>query len=168
MNGPDKDDDGAATPPRRRVRAEPTPAQRAVGLLTRREHSRKELTRKLTQRGVAVEDASAVVDKLTDAGWQDDGRFAELLVRSRASTGYGPMRIRAELATHGLDRAAIAAALETFDGDWVQLAAEQVQRRFGRGDLELAAARRKAAEFLMRRGFDGDAVRAATRFEFDE
>ena len=39
----------------RRQRPQPTATQRALGLLTRREHSRRELTRKLAARGVATE-----------------------------------------------------------------------------------------------------------------
>jgi regulatory protein len=83
-------------------RPEATPAQRALGLLVRREHSRKELTRKLLARGVAAEDAAAAVARMSEAGWQDDGRFACSLARTRAAAGYGPQWIRAEQATQGL------------------------------------------------------------------
>lgn len=160
--------DGRDNPGRRRVRSEPTPTQRALGLLTRREHSRKELTRKLTVRGVAVEDAQRAVERLAGEGWQDDRRFAESLVRGRAGSGYGPIRIRAELATHGLDRDAIAAALDTFEGDWAELAREQVRRRYGAALTDDRTLQRKAADFLIRRGFDGDCVRAACRSDFDD
>ena len=93
----------------KRRRPEPSPAQRALGLLVRREHSRKELERKLAARGVDRADAVAAVERMAAAGWQDDGRFAASLARSRAVAGHGPLRIRAELSTHGLDAEAIAA-----------------------------------------------------------
>ena len=93
-----------------RPRKEPTPAQRALGLLVRREHSRPELARKLRARGVPAEEATAAVGKMAASGWQDDARFACSLARSRVAGGYGPVRIRAELASHGLDEAAIPAA----------------------------------------------------------
>jgi regulatory protein len=151
--------------PSRKSRPEPTPLQRALGLLVRREHSRKELTRKLLARGVEAEAASAAVERLAGEGWQDDVRFAELLVRSRAATGYGPLHIRAELATHGLDSEAVAAALAAFDANWTQNARDLVRRRFGEsGPIDLAQ-RRKAADLLARRGFDGDCIRTATRFD---
>ncbi|PAM41636.1 recombination regulator RecX, partial [Acinetobacter baumannii] len=41
-------DSDAPEPGRKRRVREQTPVQRALGLLVRREHSRKELTRKLT------------------------------------------------------------------------------------------------------------------------
>ena len=142
--------------------------QRAIGLLSRREHSRKELTRKLGARGVASEDAAAAVERLAAEGWQDDARFAESLARSRAGSGYGPIRIRAELGTHGVDRDVIAAALEPYAGEWRALAQEQVRRRYGPAVLDDPALRRKAADFLIRRGFDSDCVRAAVRFDVDD
>ena len=158
---------GQAERPRRR-RPEPTPAQRALGLLVRREHSRKELTRKLAARGVEAEAASAAIDKLASAGWQDDARFAGQLVRSRAAAGHGPLRIRAELATHGLAREAIAAAMDGYDGDWLDNARDLVRRRFGAIAADDRAARHKAADLLLRRGFSSDHVRAATRFDPDD
>jgi regulatory protein len=153
---------GRATGKRNR-RQEPSPTQRALGFLVRREHSRKELTRKLTSRGLGAAEAAAAVERLAGEGWQDDTRFAESLVRSRAGSGYGPVRIRAELATHGLDREAIAQAMESHQGDWGEIARDLVRRRFGEAVAEDPAVRRKAADFLLRRGFDSASVRAATR-----
>ncbi|MBD9376403.1 recombination regulator RecX [Pseudoxanthomonas sp. PXM04] len=161
-------DEKPGSPRPRRSRPEQTPVQRALGLLTRREHSRRELERKLASRGVDAGEAKAAVERLASEGWQDDRRFAELLVRSRAGSGYGPLRIRAELATHGLDRDAIAAAMDTFDGDWTETACDLVRRRFGPGGLTDLAWRRKAADFLIRRGFDGGSVRAATRLDWED
>ena len=150
------------TSSRKRKQRELTPTQRALALLVRREHSRKELARKLADRGIEREAASAAIERLTGDGWQSDARFAEMLVRTRAAHGQGPVRIRAELGMHGLDSDTIEAAMSGFDGDWRQAAGDLARRRFG---LDLAGAdiaqRRKAADFLYRRGFDGDAVRAA-------
>jgi len=152
----------------RRPRPEPTPVQRALGLLVRREHSRKELVRKLRGRGVEPEAADAAVARLAGEGWQDDDRFAEFLVRSRAGSGYGPLHIRAELGTHGLDRDAVAAVLDAYEGDWRENARDLVRRRFGEAGPQDLAQRRKAADLLARRGFDADTIRAASRFDPDD
>ena len=142
-------------------RPPPTATQRALGLLVRREHSRKELSRKLAARGVESEEAQAAIDKLSEAGWQDDARFAELLVRSRAASGYGPVHVRAELRMHGLDSDAVAAAMDGFDGDWNAIARDLVRRRLGAQGAKDLAQERKAADLLLRRGFAMDQVRAA-------
>lgn len=144
---------------RRRKQRELTPLQRALALLVRREHSRKELTRKLAERGIESEAASAAVDRLTDDGWQSDARFAEMLVRTRVASSQGPVRIRAELGSHGLDRDAIEAVMAAFEGDWRQIARDLACRRFGPDFVSDLARRRKAADFLYRRGFDGETVR---------
>ncbi|MEZ0470407.1 regulatory protein RecX [Luteimonas salinilitoris] len=157
---------------RRRSRPEPTPAQRALGLLVRREHSRRELERKLTARGVEADEAARAVERMATEGWQDDTRFAISLARSRACGGYGPQRIRVELESHGLDdavvEAAFAALAEDGEDDWRERAQALLERRFG--DLRAADQdrRRKAAEFLIRRGFDIGVVRRATGFAPDD
>lgn len=139
--------------------------QRALGLLVRREHSRKELTRKLEARGVEASEAVSAVERLAGEGWQDDSRFADSLVRIRSRGGYGPLHIRAELGLHGLDSDAIATAMAGFEGDWTENARMLIRRRFGpEGPVDLAK-RRKAADMLARRGFDGDSIRSATRFD---
>ena len=142
-----------------------TPLQRALGLLVRREHSRKELGRKLKSRGVDPDAVDAAVAKLADEGWQDDTRFAQSLVHSRAASGYGPLHIRAELGTHGLDSELIEAAMASFEGEWTEKSRELVCRRFGASGPEDLAQRRKAADLLARRGFDGNCIRQASRYD---
>lgn len=161
--------DVVAAGSRKRKRPELTPLQRALALLVRREHSRKELARKLAERGIEREAALAAVEKLTNDGWQSDARFAEMLVRTRVAHGQGPIRIRAELGMHGLEQDKIEAALQEFDGDWVQAARGVALRRFGT-NLESAAVaeRRKVADFLYRRGFDGEAVRLVLQGEVQD
>lgn len=153
----------------RRRRRDSTPAHRALSLLVRREHSKPELARKLAARGVAADEAAAAIDTMVAAGWQDDTRFAVSLARTRANNGYGPLRIRAELATHHLEPETIVAAFSALaqagEDDWPALARGLVRRRLGEGVATDATLRRKAADLLIRRGFDGDSVRAAIRHD---
>ena len=154
-------DDASSSARKRRRRPEPSPTQRALSLLTRREHSKRELARKLEARGVPSEAAGEAIARLADAGWQDDVRFAESLVRTRAEAGYGPAYIRAELGTHGLGAEAVASAVSGYEGDWAANACDLVRRRFGAGGPFDLAARRKAADLLLRRGFRMEHVRCA-------
>lgn len=127
-------------------------------LLARREHSDRELRRKLAERGVADSDADAALETLKAKNWQSDARFAESLVRRRLEAGYGPRVIEAELAGHGIGRVAAAALLA--DEDWNERARDAVSRR-ARDRSPDAAARRKLASWLERRGFPASAIRAA-------
>ena len=148
-----------------RPRKEPTAAQRALGLLVRREHSRPELARKLRARGVPAEEARAAVAQMAESGWQDDARFAEMLVRTRLGGGYGPMHIRAELGTHGIASDLIASTLAEAEPDWPALAREALRRRYGQRPVRDRAESLKRGQFLQRRGFDAATIRAALQPE---
>jgi regulatory protein len=147
---------------------EPSAYQRALGLLVRREHSRKELGRKLLAKGVEREDLDLALEKLRRQDFQNDARFAAALARSRSSSGYGPARIRAELAQHGLARDEIAAALDACETDWHDAARQLAQRRYGGKDLSDPTLRRKAVDFLLRRGFEQKSAFAAVNARPDD
>jgi len=137
------------------------PYQKALGLLVRREHSRRELQHKLTDRGAEPAQSEDALDRLVELGFQDDDRFARALARTRASAGYGPQRIRAELGTHALTTEQIAVALDACETDWPAAARELVSRRYPGSKLSDPKQRRKAIEFLLRRGFDHASAYAA-------
>mgnify|MGYP001443394054 CR=1 FL=1 len=155
-------DDGAGKP--RRRRAALSPYERAVGLLARREHSRRELERKLVAKGVEPDEAHDAVERLAGQGWQDEQRFAGSLARSRALAGYGPVRIRAELGTHDLPGHVIESALEEVASqhDWREAARDLLERRLGEVAPTDPVRRRKAQALLLRRGFDGETVYSLT------
>jgi regulatory protein len=153
-------------PPRKPVDP-PSAYQKALGLLVRREHSRKELKRKLTQREVEPEEAESAVERLGEQDFQNDARFAVALARTRASAGYGPQRIRIELGGHGVTGEEIDAALEACEADWLANARNALGRRYSPDKANDPTARRKAADFLFRRGFDHETVYAALKFEVE-
>jgi regulatory protein len=140
----------------------PSAFSKALGLAARRERSARDLKRKLAQGGYAREESEAALERLQALDFQNDTRFAGVLLRSRAGQGHGPRRIAAELRTHGLDDAAIRAQFEAEDLDWAALARDLYRRRFGgRPAADRAEGARRAA-FLLRRGFDAATVRSLT------
>jgi regulatory protein len=143
--------------------AEPTAYQRALGLLVRREHSRKELSRKLKAKGVESDDLDVALEKLARQDFQNDERFAAALARTRAASGYGPVRIRSELGMHGLSRDLVEAALEACERDWNADARELIVRRYVGKNLSDPVVRRKAIDFLLRRGFEQKSAYSAVR-----
>ncbi len=125
----------------------------AMDLLARREHGRVELTRKLRQRGAAAELIDAALDRLSDEGLLSDSRYLESFVRSRALAGYGPLRIREELAQRGLARDAIERALRDGDFDWNAQLREVWQRKFAGQLPGDARERARQGRFLSYRGY---------------
>lgn len=125
----------------------------ALRLLARREHSRRELEQKLARRGWEEALIASCLDELALAGLQSDERFAESFARARIDRAYGPLRIRAELAQRGIDRSLAQAVLRTLAPDWLAVAADWYERRWGQeppADLRDKARRQQA---LARRGF---------------
>jgi len=141
---------------------------KALGLLARREHSRKELKLKLRQGGYAGDEASNAIERLGEQHYQDDERFAEALVRSRVAQGYGPLRLRVELKSHGLVDARIRELIDAAEVDWGDSAANQLRRRYGSAGTSDRAERVKRAQFLLRRGFDAATVRSISHADVDE
>ncbi|WP_049620551.1 regulatory protein RecX [Frateuria defendens] len=141
---------------------------KALRLLARREHSRRELGQKLRQGGYEDGEAGDALDRLGQQHYQDDERFAEALIRNRAAQGYGPLRLQAELKSHGLSGARIRALLDAAEVDWGALAASQLRRRYGSGGAADPAERARRAQFLLRRGFPAATVRGVTRADVDD
>lgn len=142
---------------------------RALGYLSRREHSRSELARKLAP-FVEESDGEQAVERLLDAlgneGWLSDSRFAESVVNRRAAR-FGTSRIVGELKRHGIDSdlvASVSADLKESEWDRIRLV---WGKKFG-NVAATPAERAKQARFLAARGFSRDAIMRVLRVGDDE
>jgi regulatory protein len=139
----------------------------AVELLGRREHSRRELTRKLGTRGFPDDVITGVLDDLERSGALADTRFTDVFVRSRVAKGQGPQRIRAELAQRGIGGAAADEVLRGAEVDWLETIRAARRKRFGPDLPRDYAERAKQARFLQYRGFAAEQIRAALELDGD-
>jgi regulatory protein len=130
----------------------------AVRLLARREHSRRELGRKLAARHADTVLVEQVLDDLEQRALLSDARFVEAYVAQRVRKGYGPLRIRAELAERGIAAGLAAEAFQEGGFDWEALLDELVERRFGDAPAADPAELARRARFLSGRGFPADLV----------
>jgi len=76
------------------------PYDSAIRYLARREHSVRELVDKLIAKGFELSDIHETIARLQAENLQSEGRFVEMLIRSRISQGKGPVRIIHELEEH--------------------------------------------------------------------
>lgn len=131
----------------------------AVRVLAARDHSRDELRAKLRRRFDDAATIETVLDGLQGQGLISDSRFAEGYVRQRVAKGYGPLRIRAELAERGIDGAEAGLALEGAEVDWSERLQRVAQGRFG--DAPAADSRElgRRGRFLAQRGFPTAMIR---------
>ncbi len=142
-------------------RARPSAHDKALGLLARREHSQFELKRKLGQGGYDADEIREALQRLDGSSYQDDRRFGEAMLRNRVQQGYGPMRIRVELRSHGLADREIAELLDEAGIDWAAQARRQLVRHYGADPAADPAERQRRSGYLQRRGFAGAHIRAA-------
>jgi regulatory protein len=149
-------------------KSKPSAYSKALGLLARREHSRRELKQKLDRGGYARDEAADALNRLGEQHYQDDDRFAEVLIRTRSAQGYGPMRLRAELKSHGLSDAQVRQLIDDAGIDWAESAAAQLRRRYGSKGTTDPAERARRAQFLLRRGFPAATVRDVTHADVDD
>lgn len=147
--------------------AERNAYDRALGMLTRREYSQRELRTRLAHAGCDEEESESALQRLREQDYQDDARFGEMIVRTRIGQGYGPDRIRAELRSHGLPDATIRGLLAAAGVDWQTLALAQLRKKYGRTQPRDHAERGKRAAFLLRRGFAAATVRIAVHSDVE-
>ena len=75
---------------------------KALDLISRREHSKKELKDKLLKRFEENDLINQVIEKLESNDLINNYRFAEMYVMSRKRKGFGPKKIAYELFTKGI------------------------------------------------------------------
>ncbi|EKF73031.1 regulatory protein recx [Alcanivorax hongdengensis A-11-3] len=134
--------------------------QRAVGLLARRDHARRELETKLRYKVGEHPDLPAVMAWCEEHGFIDDRRFAGFFVRSRIERGQGALRIRQELQQRGVASELTDRALAEAEVDWFELAREVRARRFRHYPTDQKEKARQL-RFLQGRGFDAEQSFAA-------
>lgn len=132
---------------------------RAVNMISARPLSRKELQRRLRDKGAADGDAEAAADWLEEIGALDDLSYARTIVRHYSANGYGEAKLRDELYRRGVPRDLWDEALETAPDPQESIA--QVIAAKMKGAVPDEKERKRLSDLLLRRGFAWRDVRAA-------
>ena len=125
---------------------------KALDLLSRREHSRKELFLKLINRFESQEEINLNLDKLEGKNLLSDSRFAEEYVQARRKKGFGPIKISAELEKRGVYETLISKEIDKFD-DWEKIAELSFKKKFPDGVSKDFQKLQKQKNFLSNKGF---------------
>lgn len=118
-------------------------------------HSKKDLQRRLLERGCPVKTANQLLDRYEEYGTIDDKVYALLYIDSKNT--YGIRRLRDELRIKGVPG-------DVIDDAFAESEIDEVQRAI---DVANAAAHiqgmtvRKIVGRLVRRGFTGNSIREA-------
>jgi regulatory protein len=126
---------------------------KAIRLLSMREHSVREIVKKLSLKCESLDLVYAVVDELLANKYLSDQRFTETFVRSRQNRGFGPNKIKMELTEKGIENNMIDDLLDVNSAVWYESAEQQYLRKYGDGPIEDYKTWAKRARFMQGRGF---------------
>jgi regulatory protein len=135
----------------------PSLKARAVAYLSRREHSRLELQRKLSAYSDDPTEIESVLDELQRTHWQSDQRYAQAYVH-RTAGRQGAQRILGALRQQGVPDEQLADLQDTLRETESQRARAVWQRKFSALPLDARDYARQY-RFLAGRGFSADAIR---------
>ncbi len=134
----------------------------ALRILTRRDHSKYELSQKIKARGYTREVIDKVISECERFGYINDERTAQVFIRQLHKKGYGLRRIRFELNSKGLSDKYVQDALakNISEADECQCAKKIFQKHAKRFDREKDVLKRKDKinRFLHGRGFSNAVI----------
>lgn len=135
--------------------------EKALYLLSHRDHSKKELAEKIKRSGASGEAAQSAALRMEEIGLIDDESYArryaaELLQRKYFSQS----RIEYELQKKGIDRDLIHAIIEEMAVDPAQQLRELLARKYAR-NLQDEKGRRRTVAALQRLGYRWEDIRRA-------
>jgi len=133
----------------------------AAELIGRRAMSRRDLERKLREKGASEAEARYAAEWLEAIGALNDAEYAAALARHYGGMGYGPARVREKLYEKGVPRELWEDALEELPEDGGQVDAFLRNKLRGRTPDEKE--KRRLTNALLRRGFPWGEVKAAWR-----
>ena len=135
--------------------------KRAFRFLDYSDMSERKMRSKLTHAGFSEQVAAETVEKLREAGYLDDLRYAERYAENVANGRlYGPRRIIEELYARGIDRETAEAAVEALDVDFTESVKRLANGRLRR-DMSSPAEVKKLIAALMRCGHSYETIKTA-------
>lgn len=136
--------------------------RRLIGYLALRVKSIADARSYLEKAGFGDEAIHDAIDHAIERDFLNDRCFAERLVRTRLKTStVGPLRLLADLLSHGIDTAMAEEVLRPqFDPEWQRREAEKLAAKQTAAKPDTGPKRRnKIFDMLQRRGFEAEIAR---------
>ena len=131
----------------------------AADLIGKRAMSRRDLERKLKEKGASEADARYAAEWLEAIGAINDAEYAALLARHCADLGYGPARVREKLYEKGVPRELWEDALDQMPDNGEQI--DRFLQSKLRGRTPDEREKKRLTDALLRRGYSWGDVKAA-------
>ena len=131
----------------------------AADLIGKRAMSRRDLERKLKEKGASEADARYAAEWLEAIGAINDAEYAALLARHCADLGYGPARVQEKLYEKGVPRELWDDALDQLPDP--SAAIDRFLESKLRGRLPEEKEKKRLTDALLRRGYAWGDVKSA-------
>ena len=130
--------------------------EKAIELLSYREHSSSELRTKLLQKSFSRSVIDAVIENMISKGYVDDERFGDLYFRELMRQGkYGPLMIRKKMLEKGVKKEIIDQKIMTVSQDeWEQCASKLLNKKMPNIKNKGESQREIMLRYLMNKGFE--------------
>jgi len=125
---------------------------KALDIISRREHSEKEIREKLYKKFNDHKVSELVITSLIEKGLVNDHRFAEMYIIARKRKGFGPKKIAYELLAKGVSDDISSQALNE-EGGWRIAALNAFNKKYKNGIADNFKEMNKQKNFLQNRGF---------------
>lgn len=135
-----------------------TVLHKGIDLLSRREHSVKELSNKLRIREYQEDEITEVLNFLVQEDYLNELRYTDSVYRTRKNKGYGKLYIENELSQKGIKQSMIAEVSDDLDIDWYQHAESVYQKRYKNIEIVDQKEKAKRIRFMQYRGFSSDEI----------
>ena len=125
---------------------------KALDIISRREHSQKELTDKLVKKYDIPEVVNTVIRNLIEKNLLNDFSFSQAYVIARKRKGFGPKKIGYELVSRGVNENTASEVIDA-EGGWNEAALKAFNKKFKAGIGADFKEQNKQKVFLQNRGF---------------
>ena len=136
--------------------------KKALNLLSRRDHYKKELKYKLIKRGFSAEKIEDILQELINDGYLNDKKFAEEWIKNRINKKpRGKNLIKAELLEKGVDKKIIETKLNNLlDPDKEKQMAEILTDKWlNKRNCKNKETKEKLYRYLKNKGFNDEIIR---------
>ena len=137
-----------------------SPWNKALELLSRREHSVYELKQKLKIKinDLQIDELDEVIEKLKNQNLLSDQRFALAVIKQKSSQGYGPKFIELYLKNKFVSSNDYDIYEQNIN--WIEICVNQIAKKIRSSSVSLKE-KEKISRFLSNRGFNYEIIKAA-------
>ncbi len=137
-----------------------SPWNKALELLSRREHSVYELKQKLKIKiiDLQTDELDEVIEKLKNQNLLSDQRFALAVIKQKSSQGYGPKFIELYLKNKFVSSNDYDIYEQNID--WIEICVNQIAKKIRSSSVSLKE-KEKISRFLSNRGFNYEIIKSA-------